>query len=76
MNFISANDLKNCAALSYKKVSAYFSSIFKFTLTHYDNAVGAFLKTPTTTQMLRQNINHVDELKKSKKLDFHVRKLK
>ena len=76
MNFISTGDLKNCAALSYKKVSAYFSSIFKFTLTHYDNAVGAFLKVPVTTQMLRQNLNRVDELRKSKKLDFHIRKLK
>ena len=76
MNFISANDLKNCAALSYKKVSAYFSSTFKFTLTHYDNAIGAFLKVPVTTQMFRQNLNSVDELKKSKKLDFHVRKIK
>ena len=76
INFISASDLKNCSALSYKKVSAYFSSIFKFTLTHYDNAVGAFLKVPATTQALRHNLNSVDELKKSKKLDFHIRKLK
>ena len=76
MNFISASDLKNCAALSYKKVSAYFSSIFKFTFTHYDNAIGTFLKVPVTTQTLRQNLNRVDELRKSKKLDFHIRKLK
>lgn len=76
MNFISANDLKNCAAVSYKKISAIFTSMFKFTLTHYDNAVGAFLKMPVTSQMLRQNFYKVDELKKSKKLDFHVRKLK
>ena len=76
MNFTSANDFKNCAALSYKKISAHFSSIFKFTLTHYDNVIGAYLKVPATTQMLRRNINAIDELKKSKKLDFHVRKLK
>ena len=76
MNFISTNDFKNCAALSYKKVSAYFTSIFKFTLTHYDNAVGAFLKVPTTAHSLRKNINQISELKKSKKLDFYVRKIK
>ena len=76
MNFISANDLKNCAAFSYKKVSAHFTSMFKFTLTHYDNAVGAFLKIPATTHVLRKNISHIDELKKSKKLDFYVRKIK
>jgi len=76
MNFISGSDLKNCAALSYKKISAYFTSSFKFTLTHYANAVGAFLKIPATSQLLRQNINNIEELKKSKKLDFQVRKIK
>ncbi|MCW8900758.1 MAG: methyltransferase domain-containing protein [Gammaproteobacteria bacterium] len=76
MNFISNHDLKNCAAISYKKISSLFKSTFQFTLTHYDNAVGAFLKTPATSQMLRKQINEIDELKKSKKLDFHVRKLK
>lgn len=76
MNFISSNDLKNCAAISYKKISGLFKSSFQFTLTHYVNAVGAFLKKPATSQMLRQQINNIDDLKKSKKLDFHVRKLK
>lgn len=76
MNFISPKDLKNSAAVAYKKTSALFKSSFQFTLTHYINAVGAFLKKPCTTQMLRKNINEIDVLKKSKKLDFHVRKLK
>lgn len=76
MNFISANDLKNCAAVSYKKISGLFKSSFQFTLTHYDNAVGAFLKIPATSQMLRRHINEVEGLKKNKKLDFHIRKLK
>jgi len=76
MNFISSKDLKNSAAVSYKKTSALFKSSFQFTLTHYINAVGAFLKKPATSQMLRHRINEIDVLKKSKKLDFHVRKLK
>jgi spermidine synthase len=76
MNFISLNDLKNCSAVSYKKISGLFISSFQFTLTHYVNAVGAFLKKPATSQMLRQHIKQNDELNKSKKLDFHVRKLK
>ena len=76
MNFISSKDLKNCAAISYKKIAGHFKSSFQFTLTHYVNAVGAFLKKPATSQMLRQRINEIDELKKSKKLDFHVRKIK
>lgn len=76
MNFISRNDLKNCAALSYKKTSSLFKSSFQFTLSHYDNAIGAFIKKPSTSQILRKNINEVDELKKSKKLNFQLRKLK
>lgn len=76
MNFISHKDLKNCAAVSYKKTSALFKSCFQFTLTHYDNAIGAFLKTPATSHMLRQHMNSFDELKKNKKLDFHIRKIK
>jgi len=76
MNFISRHDLKNCAAISYKKISALFSSSFQFTLTHYDNAVGAFLKKSVTSKMLRHRIAEIDDLKKSKKLDFHVRRLK
>ena len=76
MNFVSNNDLKNCAAVSYKKIAGLFSSTFQFTLSHYDNAIGAFLKKTSTSQILRKNINEVAELKKSKKLSFQIRKLK
>lgn len=76
MNFISIKDLKNSAAISYKKISGLYKSSFQFTLTHYVNAVGAFLKIPATSHMLRQHVNDIDEFKKSKKLDFYVRKLK
>ena len=76
MNFVSKKDLKNCAAISYKKIANYFSTSFQFTLPHYDNAIGAFLKKSSTNQILRTNINAVSELKKSKHLNFNVRKLK
>ncbi|MCK4864856.1 MAG: hypothetical protein KAT06_05470 [Gammaproteobacteria bacterium] len=76
MNFISTKDLKNSAGVSYKKITGLFKSSFQFTLTHYVNAVGAFLKKTASSQMLRQRINDIDELKKSRKLDFHIRKLK
>ena len=76
MNFVSNNDLKNCAAVSYKKIAGLFSASFQFTLSHYDNAIGAFLKKTSTSHILRKNINDVAELKKSKKLSFQIRKLK
>lgn len=76
MNFISHNDLKNSAAVSYKKISSLFKSRFQFSLSHYENAIGAFLKRGATSQQLRKNINDIDKLKKSNKLDFTVRKLK
>ena len=76
MNFISTHDLKNCAAVSYKKISNLFNSSYQFTLPHYENAIGAFLKKSSTSQILRKNLNEVDELKKNKQLNFKVRKLK
>lgn len=76
MNFISSSDLKNCAAVSYKKTARVFSSSFQFSLLNYDNAIGAFLKTPSTSQTLRKNINKISELKKNKELSFHIRNLK
>lgn len=76
MNFISRSDLKNCAAVSYKKISNYFNSTFQLTLNHYENAIAAFLKVPATAQQLRKTINSIDELNKSNKVEFSVRKLK
>ena len=76
MNFISEKDLANSAAISYKKTAAQFKSAFQFTLTHYVNAVGAFLKMPATTQVLRKRMNAIQQLKDNKKLDFHVKKIK
>lgn len=76
MNFISRNDLKNCAAISYKKISLFFNSKFQLTIPYYENAIGAFLKKTSSSQILRKNICKVDGLSKSKKLDFQVRKLR
>lgn len=76
MNFVSHNDLKNCAAVSYKKISRLFHASFQFTLSYYDNAIGVFLKKSSTSQILRKHLNEIDELKKSKKLSFQIRKLK
>lgn len=76
MNFISRNDLKNCAAISYKKIASLFQSKFQLTITHYENAMGAFLKKSSSSQILRKNISEIDELRKSKKLEFKIRKLK
>jgi len=76
MNFTSRSDLKNCAAVSYKKISGLFPSAFQFSLPNYDNAIGAFLKKPVTSKMLHQNINSIEGLNTNKKIDFSVRKLK
>lgn len=76
INFVSSSDLKNCAAVSYKKIASLFSNVFQFSLSHYENAIGAFLKAPSTSQILRKNISDINELKKSKNLIFQIRKLK
>lgn len=76
MNFVSRNDLKNCAAVSYKKISNYFKSSFQFTLPNYDNAIGAFTKISANSHNLRKNMNEIDELRKSKNLQFKIHKIK
>ena len=76
MNFIGKAELKNCAAISYKKTSRLFNSVFHLSIADYDNAIGAFLKQPSSSQFLRKQIKQVDELNKSKQLNFHIRKIK
>jgi spermidine synthase len=76
MNFINPKDLQNSAAISYKKTAREFKAVFQFTLTHYVNAVGAFLKIPATSQMLRRHINEIAELKDNNNLDYQVKKIK
>ena len=76
MNFISSNELKNCAAVSYKKTSSLFASMFQLTMPNYDNAIGAFLKKSSTSQVLRKHVSEIKGLKNSKNLNFNVRKLK
>ena len=34
MNFVSTKDLKNCAAITYKKTACFFSNDFQFSLSH------------------------------------------
>lgn len=74
MNFISHNDLKNCAAVSYKKISNFFNSSFEFSLNNYENAIGAFLKIKATSPQLQKKINMIDGF--SKKVEFKVKKIK
>jgi spermidine synthase len=76
MNFISTKDLKNCAAISYKKTSNMFANVFQFSQPNYDNAIGAFLKKISNKKILQQSINEIAELGKSKKLKFNLRNLK
>lgn len=76
MNFISHNDLKNCAAISYKKTANYFNSRFELTRNHYENAIGAFLKSTSSSLQLRKNIKNIAALNKSNKIDFKLRKFK
>lgn len=79
MNFISSDDLKNSAAVSYKKINQHYKSIFQLTLPHYANAIGAFLKRPATSQMLRNTLKSIPGLKqeiKNNNLEYTIRKLK
>lgn len=75
MNFTSGSDLKNSAAVSYKKISVLFKSIFQLTLAGYDNAIGAFVKTAVTGKILRDTIRVTPGLR-TNKLKFNLKKIK
>jgi len=69
---------RNCAYRSNKKVTAYFESVFQFTMPHYGNRVFAFLKQSSTTAQLRQRLkqqSNVPSMKALASLKFSVRKI-
>jgi len=55
-NFISSGELKQSALYQSAPLQSHFASMFCFTLTGYQNAIGAFLQRSATTPQLRQQL--------------------
>ncbi len=56
MNFTEPADLKNSAALSYRKINRLFSAVYQLSIPGYDNVMGVFMRQPASAAKLRKNL--------------------
>jgi len=56
MNFVCSRTLRDCAYFSSRRIAHRFASVFQLTLPLYENLVGAFLKTESSSRILRKNL--------------------
>jgi spermidine synthase len=78
INFGSPEELRTCAWFGDPAVRGKFPSAFRLTTPLYENAIGAFLRTPVETASLRYNLANWPELdpaKKSCRLNYAIRRL-
>ncbi len=75
MNFIGSKALRNSACVSEPLVAHHFKCSFQLSLPAYENAIGAFLGHPASSQSLRNNLANIPELS-NKHIDFRIRQLK
>lgn len=78
-NFVSSEELRSAAYLSDEKIKLRFASAFRFTTPLYENVVGAFLRTPSSSQFLREQLKQIpllDPGRKSSRLRYTIRSLK
>ena len=77
-NFVSTKELGSSAYLSNEKIKRRFDSAFRLTTPLYGNVVGAFLRTPSSSGFLREQIKEIPELdptRKSSRLRYNIRRL-
>ena len=74
MNFIAAHDLRNSACCRQARVAKKFKAAFQLSLPVYENAVGAFLKTASTSRILRKHLATTEGLPVNE-IDFRIRRL-
>lgn len=56
VNFVSLAELTRSAFFHSRRMARRFPAAFRFTLHHYDNAVGAFLRREATSMELHRNL--------------------
>ncbi len=74
MNFIGSRALRHSACVSEPLIARHFKASFQLSLPAYENAIGAFLGHPASSQGLRKNLARVPELS-SKHIDFRIRQI-
>ena len=74
MNFIGNAALRDSACVSDPRIARHFKSAFRLSLPAYENAIGAFLGHPASSQGLRRNLARIPELS-SRHIDFRIRRI-
>lgn len=77
-NFVSSRELKRCAYFTNANIGKMFKSVFKLSAPRYDNAIGVFLKIPTTAQVLKKNLIQTPKLNpslKTSRLRYKIQRL-
>ncbi len=78
MNFVSSRSLQDCAYFSSQPIAQRFASAFQLTMPLYENVVGVFLKTESTSRMLRRNLVTVPGLCRGRgqnRLKYRIRRI-
>ena len=76
-NFVSRKEFKQCAYFNDRNIQTLFNNSFQITGPQYENAVGAFLKKPSTQRILRKHLTHIARLNpalKPRRLRFAIRR--
>jgi len=77
-NFVSSRELKRCGYFKDRMIKGYFKSAFKLSAPAYENAIGVFLKTSSSIQILKSNLVKTPKLNptlKSCRLKYNVQRL-
>ena len=75
-NFTSAQALRSCAYYSSRRLAGRFAGVFQLTTPADENAVGVFLRRPSSTRALRANLRATPGLNpdlKTSRLSYRVR---
>ncbi|MEN8169321.1 MAG: fused MFS/spermidine synthase [Pseudomonadota bacterium] len=77
-NFGSPQELSECACFWQPSIARRFEAVFQLTTPLYENAIGAFVRQPASSAVLRERLRDVPGLNpdhKSSKLNYRIRKL-
>ena len=75
-NFVSRRELMQCAFFQNRKLKQSYRSAFLLSAPGYENAIGAFLKIPASTGMLKKNLVETPGLnpdRKTSRLRFKIK---
>lgn len=78
MNFVSRNTLRECAWYQHPALRRALPQAYQFTLPAYENYIACFLRRPTTSKFLREQLETEPALIKEIRqgnLNFSVRRL-